>query len=502
VTSCSEQPDQKQNNGMKDKYEVIIIGSGFGGIAAAYNLQKKGITDYLMLERDEELGGTWWRNSYPGAQVDVQSHLYSLSFEPYDWSRLFAMQQEILKYTRHCLDKYGIREHAITHANVSGLTYDELNFEWIVSLADGRKFRADMILNASGGLSQPNIPEFPGREKFRGATMHTARWDHDYDYRDKCVAVIGSGASAIQVIPSIAPHVKDLYIFQRSPHWILPRPDRAFTNVERDTFKRFPFVRQAYRRTLFTRFEGRVIALKFANQLLKIYQKEAEQHIRDVIRDPELQRKVTPDFIMGCKRVLLSSDYYQSLNRDNVHLLTKESGIGSFNENGIATTDGKQVDVDMIVYATGFHASENNVVYPVTGRGGRTLEEEWTGGAHAYLGATVPHFPNLFLIAGPNTGTGHTSALGLIESQLEYVMRAIGHVRRKNARSIEVKDDVERQYNEDIQKQLASTVWMKGGCHSWYQTEDGKITTLYPNFTFIFRRDCKNFKSGNHILAG
>lgn len=486
---------------MKDKYEVIIIGSGFGGIASVYNLQKNGITDYLVLERDEALGGTWWRNSYPGAQVDVQSHLYSLSFEPYDWSRQFAMQYEILKYTNHLLDKYNIRENALTNANVTRLEYSEEDVEWTVSLEDGRMFRAPVIINASGGLSQPNIPDFKGQDSYKGKTMHTSRWDHDFEYRDKNVAVIGSGASAIQVIPSIAPHVRNLYVFQRTPHWILPRPDRAFTNVERNTFRRFPALRKAYRNALFSRFEGRVIAFKYMTSVLKVFQKEGEAHIRKTISDPELRRKVTPDFLMGCKRVLLSSDYYQSLNRPNVHLLTRESGIETFNETGIATTDGQQIDVDLIVYATGFHAAENHVVYPIIGRNGKKIEDEWENGAHAYLGSTVPNFPNLFILAGPNTGTGHTSALGLIEAQLEYIMRAILHMRNERAKSIEIRAEVEEAYNEDIQKQLKTTVWATGGCQSWYQTEDGKITTLYPNFTFIFRRDCKNFKPKDHIIV-
>lgn len=486
---------------MKKRYEFIIIGSGFAGIAAAVNLQRNNFRDYLMLERDEELGGTWWRNSYPGAAVDVQSHLYSLSFEPYDWSRLFAKQYELLKYTNHCLDKYDIRPHALTNANVSKLRYREDDAIWEVHLHDGRLFEATHIINASGGLSQPNIPPFKGLSDYKGKTMHTARWDHSYDYKDKRVAVIGTGASAIQVVPAIAPVVDQLFVFQRQAHWIMPRPDRALTNVERSTFNRFPAIRKAFRNALFAQFEARVIAFRNPDKLIPIVQRDAEKHIENSIADPDLREKVTPTYTMGCKRVLLSNDYYPALSRENVHLITSPTGIDYMNKTGIITTDGKQVDVDLIVFATGFHASENNVVYPIEGLDGRKISDEWANGAHAYLGTTVPFFPNLFILAGPNTATGHTSAIGLIESQIEYIIRALKYKKEKNAKSIEVKAGVEKAYNDRIQKQLEGTVWKTGGCESWYQTKDGKITTLYPTFSVVFRRDCKNFKPGNHVLT-
>jgi len=485
---------------MEKQYEVIIIGSGFGGIAAGVRLQKKGINDFLILERDAEMGGTWWANNYPGAQVDVQSHLYSFSFEPYDWTRLYAMQHEILKYTNHVIDKYGLRGKARTNSKVTALTYEEKAHRWKVSLEDGDELYANLIINASGGLSQPNIPEFKNVSAFKGKAMHSSRWDHDFDYKDKKVVVIGSAASAIQIIPAIAPHVKELTIFQRNAHWILPRPDRVLTNLERGTFRRFPALQKAYRESIYMQLEGRVLAFQFATGLLKLMQSQGVKNITDHVNDKELQKKVTPDYLMGCKRILLSNDYYPSLNRNNVTLLTKESGIKEFNEKGIETTDGKQVDTDLIVYATGFHASENVVVYPVIGKGGRSIEDEWSHHAHAYLGTTVPHFPNLFILAGPNTGTGHTSAIGLMESQLEYILRMIEHKRKKNWKSIEIKQDVEEAYNRKIQKKLKNSVWQTGGCQSWYQTEDGYNTTMYPDFTFIFRRDCKNFQPRKHII--
>lgn len=486
---------------MKNNYEVIIIGSGFAGLAAAVNLQKKGIHDFLILERDKEMGGTWYANTYPGAQVDVQSHLYSLSFEPYDWSRLFAYQHEILKYTNHIIDKYSIRNSCECNAKVSELKFDESTGQWNISTENGKQFSTTFIINASGGLSQPKIPEFEGLDQYKGKTMHTAKWDHNFNYTDKKVAIIGSAASAIQVIPELASFVDHLYIFQRSAHWILPRPDRALTNLERNTFKRFPALQRAYRDSIYAKLEARVLAFQYANQLLKLFQKEGEDHIKDSVKDPELRKKVTPDYLMGCKRILMSNNYYTTLNKDNVTLLTKESGIQSFTKDGIKTADGQEIKADLVVFATGFHASENVVVYPVIGRNGKTLKEEWDGHAHAYLGTTVPNFPNLFLMAGPNTGTGHTSALGLLEAQLEYVIRAIDHKQKKQWKTIEVKADVEEKYNKAIQKDLSKSVWQTGGCHSWYLTEDGYNTTMYPRFTFLFKRDCKNFKTSDHILT-
>jgi cation diffusion facilitator CzcD-associated flavoprotein CzcO len=486
---------------MQKQYDVIIIGSGFGGIAAAVNLQKIGITNYLMLERDAEMGGTWWCNSYPGAQVDVESILYSFSFEPYDWSRVFARQHEILKYTNHVIDKYKLRKNCLTNASVAELKYNENEATWTVSTANGNSYVSRFVINASGGLSQPNIPTFKGQEKFKGKTMHTARWDHQFDLNNKKVAIIGSAASAIQVIPAIAPFVEKLTIFQRSAHWILPRNDRALTSLERQTYLRFPSLRKAYREAVYMKMESRIIAFQYLNQLLKTFQSQVVKFIKQEVKDEQLQLKLIPDYTMGCKRILLSDEYYASLNRSNVRLLTKESGIAAFNETGIETIDGQQIEADLIIYATGFHAAEDVVVYPIIGKKGITIQEEWSNHAHAYLGTTVPNFPNLFVLAGPNTGTGHTSAIGMMEAQLEYIVRMLQDYQRKGWQSIEIKASVEKEYNQNIQEQLKKTVWHNGGCKSWYQTESGVITTLYPTFSIKFWRDCKQFKPADHLFT-
>lgn len=484
---------------MEKIYEVIIIGSGFGGIAAAVNLQKNDIEDYLMLERDEELGGTWWRNSYPGAAVDIQSHLYSLSFENYDWTRFFAKQPEILAYTRHVLQKYGIVKRALTHAEVIALVYDEDKGEWEVSLTDGRMFRAKDIINASGGLSQPAIPKFEGQDQFKGVQMHTARWDHQVHYAGKRVAVIGSAASAIQVIPAIAPEVQELFVFQRSPHWIMPRPDRLLTPKERQKINNSKWSKW-YRSKIYWQHEARVLAFSKMPKLLKIgLEPVAKRHIKKQIKDKALQQKVTPNYTIGCKRILLSNDYYPALTRENVHLLTKESGIKQLTKTGIETIDGQHIEVDVIVYATGFQAAENNIPYVVKGREGLTIQEFWKDYAHAYLGTTIPYFPNFYMLLGPNTGIGHTSAIYMIEAQLEYVIQALIAKRKNNWKAIEIKEQIEKDYNQRMHRLLKKTVWQSGGCESWYQDSEGRNVVLYPTFTYKFRKECAQLKWHHHI---
>lgn len=484
---------------MEKVYEVIIIGSGFGGIAAAVNLQKNGIADYLMLERDEELGGTWWRNSYPGAAVDIQSHLYSLSFENYDWTRFYAKQPEILAYTRHVLQKYGIVDRALTNANVSQLVYDEDTGQWEVSLKDGRIFIAKDIINASGGLSQPAVPKFEGQEVFEGVQMHTARWDAQLRYAGKRVAVVGSAASAVQVIPAIATEVQKLYVFQRTPHWIIPRPDRLLTTKERKKMQNARWAKW-YRSTIYWKHEASVLAFSTMPKLLKVgLEPTAKKHIKKYIKDKDFQAKVTPDYTIGCKRILLSNEYYPALTRENVQLLTKESGIKRLTKTGIETIDGQHIEVDIIVYATGFNAAENNIPYVVKGREGVTIQEAWKDYAHAYLGTTVPYFPNFYMLLGPNTGIGHTSAIYMIEAQLEYIVQALLAKRKNDWKAIEIKEQIEKNYTNRIHRLLKKTVWQSGGCESWYQDSEGRNVVLYPTFTYQFRKDCARLKWHHHI---
>jgi len=483
---------------MINKFEIIIIGSGFGGIGLGMNFKKAGIDNYVILEREREMGGTWWRNNYPGAAVDVQSHLYSFKSEPYNWTRLFALQPEILNYTNHLIDKYQLKKKTHCRKNVVKAEFDEDSSTWNVYCEDESIYQAPFLINSSGSLSQPSIPNIKGKEKFKGKWFHTSRWDHSFDYTNKKVAVIGTGASSVQVVPAIASKVKELFVFQRTAHWVLPRPDRILSKQEQKFIHSSKWITNLYREFIFWKLESRMLAFKGNKLLIKLFQKKAEYFLKKKVPDNELRKKLTPDFMLGCKRVLLTNDYFPTLQSKNVNLITE--GIENINKNGLLAKTGEQIDVDLIIYATGFYASENNIPYPLIGRDSITIQESWKDGSHAFLGTTIPRFPNLFILVGPNTGIGHTSALHIMESQITYIMKALSEMRKNNWKSIEVKEEVEFDYNKKIQEQLKKTVWQTGGCKSWYQTKSGKNTTLYPNYSFVFRKEASKFNKSDHLI--
>lgn len=485
---------------MKDDYQVIIIGTGFGGQLAAINLAKKGIDDYILLERREFMGGTWVQNSYPGAAVDVPSPLYSLSFEPYDWSQLYAEQSELQAYTEQLIEKYQLRDKAITQANVSKIAWNEAKKIWDIAIEDGRHFTARFIINATGPLSTAVIPDFPGKNAFKGESFHSNEWDHAVEYKDKRVAVVGSGASAAQIIPAIAPEVEHLDIFQRTPHWVMSRKDHHFKKWQRALLRR-NWAYKALRLLIYWWFEVRVIALKYSDFALKVLAKnKAEKHIRKQIQDPVLQRKVTPDFMIGCKRVIVSDTLYPAYARQNVSVYDKSNGIKEITEQGIRTQDGVEHELDIIVYCTGFDATDGVISYPVIGRNGKALADFWEDYPRAYLGTTIPDFPNLFIVTGPNTGIGHTSALFVIESQMIYIMACIEAVSSNAEGVIEVKAEAEERYTLHIHDEMLKTVWHRGGCNSWYKSKSGKVIAMFPGFSFTYRRWAKNFKEHDHIL--
>lgn len=482
-------------------FAALIIGSGFGGQAAAVNLRRLGIDDFLILERRPWMGGTWSQNSYPGAAVDVQSPLYSLSFEPYPWTQMFAEQHELVAYTNHVLAKHGLREKTRLNANVVEARWNEDDRVWVVRTEAGEMFRGGFLINASGPLSTPVIPDFKGRDSFRGRSFHTNAWDHGYDHRDKRVAIIGSGASAAQVIPAIAPSVAHLHVFQRTPHWVLPRPDRVFTPFERRLLQS-KLIYRLLRTAIYWGLESRVVGFKYSRTMLNwVAQRPALRHIRRQLADPKLQAAVTPDFTIGCKRVILSSTLYPALARSNVTLHTKDDGIAEITPSGIRTTRGEQIELDLIVYSTGYDATDGVISYPVIGRGGGSLQAYWREYPRAYLGTTVPGFPNLFIVTGPNTGIGHTSAIFVIESQMEYIRRAIGAARQRQARSIEVRAEAEDAYTAMIHREMEQTVWHGGGCRSWYQSKSGHVIAMFPGFSFSFRRLARAFKPADHVFG-
>lgn len=482
-------------------YTIVIIGSGFGGQCAAIELLRRGITDFRILERRDFMGGTWCQNSYPGAAVDVQSPLYSLSHEPYAWSQMFAEQAELEEYTRHVIEKYGLRARTDTGCNVDGVSWDDEAGVWRIATSSRGVLTAQFVINASGPLSTPVIPDFPGRDRFRGRSFHTNDWDHGYDLRGKRVAIIGSGASAAQVIPAIAPEVAHLHVFQRTPHWVLPRPDRRFSPLERRLLGIRPLHR-ALRTAIYWQLETRVVGFKYSDRMLRLVaQRTALNHIRRQIADPALRRAVTPDYTIGCKRIILSNTLYPALARDNVTLHTKDDGIAEITETGIRTRSGEEVELDLIVYSTGYDATDGVISYPVAGRNGRTLADFWAEYPRAYLGTSAPGFPNFFIVTGPNTGIGHTSAIFVIESQMKYIMKSIETVLGRGGRTIEVRPDAEQRYTGMIHREMDRTVWKKGGCHSWYQSRSGHVIAMFPGFSFTFRMLAARFRPEHHEFA-
>lgn len=483
---------------MSRAFEVIIIGSGFGGQLAAIQLKQRGIEQFQILERRSYMGGTWSQNTYPGAAVDVQSPMYSISFEPYDWSQMFAEQDELRAYTRHIIDKHGLREKTALNSTVTEIAWDESVQRWRIDVEGQESYSARFVINASGPLSTPVIPEFKGRETFKGRAFHTNAWDHDFDYRNKRVAIIGSGASAAQVIPAIAPDVEHLHVFQRTPHWVLPRPDYVFKPWQRALLRK-PWAYKALRVLIYWILEFRVLGLKYSKTLLDLLAtRQARKNLEKQIPDETLRKKVTPEFTIGCKRVILSDTLYPAYCRDNVSLHDKTDGIREITETGIETESGQHLDLDLIIYSTGYDATDGVISYPVIGRGGQTLAEFWQDYPRAYLGTCVPGFPNLFVVTGPNTGIGHTSALFVIESQMKYIMNSIEQVKRGQHQSIEINADAEDRYTRKIHQEMARTVWQTGGCNSWYKSKSGKVIAMFPGFSFTFRRWANRFRKKDH----
>jgi cation diffusion facilitator CzcD-associated flavoprotein CzcO len=481
---------------------VLIVGAGFAGIGMAIRLKQAGIDDFTIIERADRVGGTWRDNTYPGIACDIPSHLYSYSFEPNPtWTRLFAPQEEILAYLEHCATKYGVRPHIRFGTAATGASFDERTGLWTVQTGDGTSITARVVVSGSGhALSRPVFPDVPGREAFQGKSMHSARWDHDYSLEGKTVAVVGTGASAIQIIPSIAAKVGKMYVFQRTPSWVAPKPDRKITKREQDTLRDKPYVQMLARRAIYWFLETMAVGYVVEPRLNKIREYRSLQFLRKSVSDPALRKKLTPNFRLGCKRILISNDYYATLQRKNVELVT--DGIAEIRANSIVTKDGKERSVDVIVYATGFETSEAKPPFPIAGRGGLDLARAWARNIEAYLGTTIPGFPNAFLLVGPNMGLGHSSMIFMMESQFAYVLDAIQTMRSKRIKSVEVRRAIATRYNDKLQKRLEHTVWNSGGCSSWYLTSNGKNTTAWPGFTFEFRLKTRRFDATNYdILA-
>jgi cation diffusion facilitator CzcD-associated flavoprotein CzcO len=491
-------PDERlQSSGQE--LEVLIVGSGFGGICAGIKLLQAGIGSFLILERAEAIGGTWRDNDYPGCACDVPSHLYSFSFEPNPfWTRLFAVQAEIRSYLEHCAHKYGILPHIRCGENVERAEYDEGRASWTVRTSSGNVYRARVLISAMGPLSNPAYPDLPGREAFAGRAFHSARWDHSYDLTGKRVAVIGTGASAIQFIPQIAPKVAELQVYQRTPPWILPKPDREIPERAQRLFQRFPWLQRLLRGLLYCLLEVRALGFTRRPKLLASMQRQAQSFIEQEFADPELRRRVTPDYGIGCKRILISDDFYPTLRRPNVALIA--TAIREIRAHSIITHDGIERPIDALIYGTGFSVLGPMAGGVIFGRGGHDLAEGWSEtGAEAYKGTCIAGFPNLFLIAGPNSGLGHNSIIYMIESQVTYILDALRQMRQKGWISVEPKPEVQAAYNLVIQDKHQHSVW-SSGCKSWYLDARGKNTAIWPGFSFSFRRQTARFDAGNYRI--
>lgn len=480
---------------------VAIVGSGFSGLNMGISLKKAGFTNFTIFERADEVGGTWRDNIYPGCACDVPSHLYCYSFEPNPgWSEAYSGSREIQAYILRCAEKYGIRPHVRFNTPVTGATYDEGSGMWTLRTGGGGEFRARVLVSAAGGLSDPSYPDIEGLGTFRGKLLHTSRWDPDYPLKGRRVGVIGSGASAIQVVPAIAPDVASLAVYQRTPPWIVPRMNQKITERRKALYRNFPPALWARRQMIYWMLEGFAPFLILENDRIKsLVEQIALQHIRRSVKDPGLRRKVTPDYRIGCKRMLISNDWYPALQRPNVELVT--DGITRITPNGIVSRDGRERELDAIVCATGFRVPSAGAPFPVVGRSGHSLGEAWRNGSEAYKGVACTGFPNLFFLMGPNTGPGHTSVLAYTEKQVDYIVQAVESLHRHNLRSVEVKEPVQSRFNRNLDRRMKHTVWTSG-CASWYLAPNGRNTTLYPGYNWEYRLRVSHFNEAEYVLEG
>lgn len=482
-------------------HEVVIVGSGFSGLCMAIKLKEAGISDFVILEKANEVGGTWRENSYPGCACDVQSHLYSYSFEPNsNWTRVYSGWQEIQAYILGLYAKHDLRRHVCFEQEVCGASFQEESGLWNVQTKSGQIFQSRFFILGTGPLHVPSIPNIKGLDRFKGEVFHSAQWNHGYDLKGKTVVSIGTGGSAIQYAPEIAPEVKRLYVFQRTPAWVLPRNESAYARWEKQMFQRFPLIRRAYRSFLYWFNESRVLGVwnpKLANMLSSVCLK----NLKKSVKDPALVRKLTPDYTVGCKRVLISNRYYPMFNRDNVELVT--DGIAEITEHGVMTTDGQHREADAIILGTGFVTDPRQYLknFSLKGLNGVELTDVWRDWAYAYYGMTLPDFPNLFQMVGPNTGLGHNSVIFMIESQVRYILDAIASSKRRGVRYMALRPSVMTTFNEEIADRLKGTVWASG-CQSWYTQETGHNFSIWPGTTFAYRWRTRQINPADYQWVG
>jgi cation diffusion facilitator CzcD-associated flavoprotein CzcO len=478
-------------------FQIAIIGTGFGGLGTAIRLKQEGINDFVIFERANDVGGTWRDNTYPGCACDVQSHLYSFSFAPNpDWSRMYSSQPEILAYLRRCAAEYEILPFIQFKHEVIEVVWDKSQQYWQIKTSQG-DYTASILVAGIGALCEPSIPKLPGLDKFEGKMFHSARWDHNYNLKARNVAVIGTGASAIQFVPAIQPEVGKLNLFQRTPPWIIPRDDRSITDIERWIFKNFPITQKFMRKSIY--WSRELFLFGFRNpKLMWIFHYSALRHLKKAVPDPELRKKLIPNYTIGCKRVLISNDYLPSLTQPNVEVINNH--ITEIRPHSIITDDGTERQIDTIILGTGFLVTDIPFSRIIRGRDGRTLRETWQGSPKAHLGTTVNGFPNYFQLLGPNTGLGHNSVVYMIESQIAHVLNAIKYMRKHNIATIEPRPEVQQRFIYEVDNMMKGTVWTAGGCSSWYLDQTGRNSTLWPGFTWQFKHRVENFEPVEYLL--
>jgi cation diffusion facilitator CzcD-associated flavoprotein CzcO len=480
-------------------YQTLIVGAGFAGLGTAIKLREAGVEDLVILERADDVGGTWRDNTYPGVACDIPSLLYSFSFAPNPrWSRVYPGGEEIRSYIRELADRFGLHRLVRLGTEVTGMHFDADAGVWLVRTATGHTYRARTVVAASGPLSDSSWPDIRGLADYRGRMMHSARWDHGYDLRGKHVAVVGTGASAVQLIPELVRTAASVKVFQRTPGWVLPRPDGPTPGLVRELFGRVPGLQAGTRTALFLAHEAMATGLVWDSPVTTLIQRLALAHLRLQVSDPWLRRQLTPDFRAGCKRLLASNDYYPALQRDNCKLITWP--IAGMSAEGIRTSDGIVHRLDAVAFATGYDVHLDGPPFPVTGLDGRELRAEWHGHAQAYKSMSVHGFPNLLFTTGPNSGPGHNSLLVYLEAQIGYAVRVIRTVLGRDLRYLDVRAEAQRRHNAAIQKRLAGTTWMSG-CRSWYLTEDGFNAAMYPGFATQYIRQMRSFRDRDHTLV-
>jgi cation diffusion facilitator CzcD-associated flavoprotein CzcO len=477
--------------------QVAIIGSGFGGLGAAVRLKQAGLHDFVVLERAGDVGGTWRDNTYPGCACDVESHLYSFSFalEP-RWSYRFSRQPQIWQYLQRCAREFGVLPHVRFHHAVQGAHWDEQERLWRIR-TNGGSLSARVLVLASGPLSEPVTPVLTGLERFKGHRFHSAAWDHDYDLTARRVAVIGTGASAAQFIPEIQKRVAQLYVFQRTPPWVMPRHDKPIARRQQDLYARAPSLQRAVRLFIYAYREVWVLLFRHP-ALMRRAERVALTHLHASVSDPALRAKLTPNYRMGCKRILLSNDFYPALAQLNVEVVTDP--IEEVRTRSIVAA-GVEREVDAIIFATGFRPTDPPLAAHIAGRDGRTLAETWHGSPQAYAGTTVAGFPNLFVLLGPNTGLGHNSVVYMMEAQLSHLVKALQYMRRHALDALEPRASAQRQWTAAVDRRMRGTVWVSGRCASWYLDRTGRNSSLWPDSSWSYHRRASAFNPDHYQAA-